>query len=496
MVEASVRKSLLLFFSAVCFVTGIARAQTSTAWKKLRGNSRTVPIISPADPGPGRAVALLEIPFGQSLFSHPEKVKALAGLQIESIELVYTTYAESKTFLQDNLNLRRVEELHRLLPGAFSQTWTGWQLTGQTAATAADSARQLFHGFIITYRPAPDAVTVAGEIAFLEKYFSRKPGGTNVGDPGSDPGSTGTTVKDSSSGIETDSKLSVKDRMRYTALQVAIKRLDIRQGVTVDTSKAYVVTQNDDYAVVKLDYRFQNHKLTKYDTVLISEIDTAMKRMTRKPPPFADSIFKMVMRRNAHWENIVLICDVTGSMSPYTAQIFEWLSDPSTRKKIKQCFFFNDGDGKAERDKKNGSTGGIYGVRSSQFDSIFNTATLAMHKGDGGMTPENNIEAALYAIAHSQNDSLTDIIMIADNLSTPHDMALLKKINRPVHVIACGSRHGINPCYLKIARVTKGSVHTMNDDAGNLEYLENEQVIKIGKENFKIIGDDFFQTHD
>ncbi|TND09929.1 MAG: hypothetical protein FD123_611 [Bacteroidetes bacterium] len=485
MVFSLCRIRMWVIFSGLFVLPVFLQAQTQQAEKALKANSRLVSSIERTETTAGRETVYLEMPFGKATFTDPAQVQKLSGLLIESVELVYTRFAVSENFDQQDLDKERLQQLHKLLPGAFAESWTGWQLTGQTSPATADSARNMFHGFVVTYRPAPSPGGMKEEIEFLEKFFSKKPGDETT--TGSNP-----AVVDSSGSISTDSKMTFAERQRYTALQLAIKKLDRNPAITVDTTRARVVKQTGDYAVVQLHYRFMNHKRSKFDTIRISEIDTAMKILNRKPPPFADSIIITVLKRNRQWKNIVLVCDLTGSMAPYTAQVFELFREAPEIKKVDQFIFFNDGDARTK--KPVGRTGGLYPVRTHDYDSMMTTALRTMKGGDGGDTPENNIEAALLAIA--ENDSLSDIVMIADNLSTPRDMELLKKVNRPVHVIACGSRYGLNPCYLKIARVTKGSVHTMRDDVGNLEFLQDEQTIKIGKENFKIQGDDFFQTRD
>ncbi len=54
-------------------------------------------------------------------------------------------------------------------------------------------------------------------------------------------------------------------------------------------------------------------------------------------------------------------------------------------------------------------------------------------------------------------------MLVADD-SPVRDMALLKRIKKPIHVIFCGTVKGINSEYLKIAYQTKGSIHTANSD--------------------------------
>lgn len=85
-----------------------------------------------------------------------------------------------------------------------------------------------------------------------------------------------------------------------------------------------------------------------------------------------------------------------------------------------------------------------------------------MKKGNGGDSPENDLEAVLTGIQYLTD--FEDILLIADNKSPVRDIELLEKINRPVHVLLCDVRGTIHPDYIKIARETGGTLHTLKED--------------------------------
>lgn len=491
---------LLLLFSGL-----ISNAQVHPVENELRQNSRVVPVLPAPEPYPGRTVVFLPTPFAKANLIDPAKAAALRGTVIESVELVYTTFATSPDFDQQNLNKRRLQELYRLLPEAFTNSMVQWQLTGQNKATVVDSARNLFHGFVITYRPAPTpesmleewtAIETMLKMTAKERYRPSEPGSTSTSTSTTTSSSSTTTTSSSSTGItmtgtfkgDIDS-MDAGTRQRYTALRIAMHHLGNREGVTLDSNKCRISKVTTDYSIVELHYRLMNHKRSRFDTIPNTVVDTTT-ILVRKPfDKFPDTIIYNVMRRNP-WDNMVIICDVTGSMSPYTAQVFLWLDEAVKAGRIKSFVFFNDGDGKNDKSKKMGKVGGLYPIKASSIDSIKDKARTAMRNGDGGDCPENNIEALLYAAA--RNDTNTSYIMIADNLATPRDLELLKGFTQPVHIIACSARGGINPEYLKIARYTKGSVHTLHYDFYGLGDLEDGAVIHIGKESFHIKGNNFF----
>ena len=85
-----------------------------------------------------------------------------------------------------------------------------------------------------------------------------------------------------------------------------------------------------------------------------------------------------------------------------------------------------------------------------------------------------------------------DLIMIADNGAPIKDISLLKGFKIPVHIIVCGSYDGeIHPDYLKVARKTKGSVHTMEDDLKNLAAIAEGGHIEVGGTKYYLMGGEF-----
>lgn len=181
---------------------------------------------------------------------------------------------------------------------------------------------------------------------------------------------------------------------------------------------------------------------------------------------------------------MLVVTDLTGSMSPYTAELLLWFRLAQNTGRVEHLVFFNDGDGKSDSLKVLGKTGGLYDIRPESFEEIAKLANQVVEKGNGGDEPENNVEALLYGLKVCPE--CEEVIMISDNWATPRDIALLKKLTKPVRVILCGTEEGINPDYLNLARDTGGSVHTIKEDIDDLLNLNEGQEIKIGKETFII----------
>ena len=199
---------------------------------------------------------------------------------------------------------------------------------------------------------------------------------------------------------------------------------------------------------------------------------------------FRDTTVLAVLDRQKEWKDAVIVCDVTGSMNPYMVQTLIWLKLNCRATKAGSYTFFNDGDGKADSEKKIGATGGVYTTTLNNYDSVQNLMFRTMQKGCGGDAPENNIEAILAALKAKPDTK--EVIMIADNYANVKDIALLARVNRPVRVIVCGADKGINTDYLNIARVTGGSIHTIESDLTNLVKLNEGEIFTFKSQKYKI----------
>lgn len=202
-------------------------------------------------------------------------------------------------------------------------------------------------------------------------------------------------------------------------------------------------------------------------------------------------VISSVFQRNKNWSNMLVNCDLTGSMGIYSSQLFIWYKLNMTKNKVQHFVFFNDGDGQRSSDKVAGSTGGIYHSKAKDFEALRKVATKCMTNGGGGDVQENDVEALLEGFDKCKDCG--DVILIADNWANMRDFEMIKKINRPVHVILCGAQFGINVQYLDLARATGGSVHTIEKDISNLMDLKEGEKIRIGGKFYKIDNGGFIK---
>jgi hypothetical protein len=222
-----------------------------------------------------------------------------------------------------------------------------------------------------------------------------------------------------------------------------------------------------------------------YKTEGVAEVK---KRLDKKSEVPGDTTVIAVLKRNPGWKKELIVADFTGSMSPYFEQVFLWFYLKKFSSPV-NFVFFNDGDLKPDASKRVGSTGGVYPFTTDNVDTLIQQGLFVMQKGNGGDTPENDVEAISTGL--KKFDKVKELILIADNWADMRDYPLIKTIDKPVHVILCGTQFGINTQYLDLAKATGGSIHTMEEDLTNLAKIREGEKIIINKTEFIIRGGKF-----
>ena len=405
-----------------------------------------------------------------------------------------------------------------------------WKIIGQTACSSPRQGDDYFHGFVITYRPTSTEETVEKEIEYIEKVLSGK-------DPHSEITELEVTEESEVFTIVEEMptyKGGEKALFEYLSKSIKYPSIAKDKGIQGIVYISFVINESGEVTSVRpirgigggcdeeavrviksmpkwtpgkqrgkpvstaytLPIRFTlDGSMPVTESVFYTgELSSTSDTVAGSPLTYAyptnyyvsDSTIFKVLNRNPNWNKMLVVCDFTGSMSPYTAQLLVWhkLNIETNKQRIEYFTFFNDGDHKPDRQKRIGKTGGIYQSQAKNFKDIKDLAEKTMRAGYGGDTPENNIEALLEAIKKCEN--CEDIIMIADNFATPRDLSLLQNVDKPVRVILCGTYGGINTAYLDIVRQTKGSLHTIEDDILNLMDLNEGEEITIGNRLYQI----------
>ena len=362
-------------------------------------------------------------PFAQPIILNPEQEKLLAEKVVLKIELVYTKFRTSPSFNQEKLNHNRLKELKKVAPQLFENPLWEYELISQTNGSSREYCNNMFHGFIITFRPSSSKETLKKEGDYLQNLIT-------------------SMHKNDSLNSDTVPK-SYTIKTHY----------DMNVGYLHDT-----IWFVDTFPKPSPPDFFYNHNLYKDSTVI--------------------NIFE----RNNSWKNFIVVTDVTGSMSPYSAQVFVWLKAQAENKKANYFVFFNDGDDKDSHKKKPLDTKGVYVCENLNIDTVAETAVYCMQKGSGGgESLENDVEAIIEGIKYSPSSDA--VILVADNMEMMRDYKYINKIKKPVHVILCGTKGRVNIQYLDLARETKGSLHTYHTDLYHLnEIKENEHFLIDGNE--------------
>lgn len=203
-----------------------------------------------------------------------------------------------------------------------------------------------------------------------------------------------------------------------------------------------------------------------------------------------------IFNRNKQWKRKLVVCDITGSMSPYIAELMVWLKLNFEKEKGIQFVFFNDGDNKPDHLKVAGKTGGIYYTQPKSYDELLNFASTVAAKGSGGDAPENNIEALIKAIQSAQD--YDEIIMIADSYAPISDIKLCKHIQKPIHTILCGYQSGniVEPDYISLSWSSRGSIHTIEQDIETIAKTMDGQIITLYGRKYKLLNGRFIPLNE
>ena len=366
----------------------------------------------------------ISMPFAKKTVLNPEQKRKLRERVVIKLELIYTKYRTATSFNQKRLNTNRLIELNKLFPNLFENRFWDFNLISQTNGDSREICNKMPHGFVVTFRPNSSNNTLKTEANYLSDLASS------------------ILKQDSLNNDDTPKKFIIKTHY------------DLNVGYLHDT----------------IYYRDTIQPPTVPDFFYLQSL-------------YNDTSVLSAFRRNNAWNNFIVVADVTGSMSPYSAQVIVWLKKQSENKKAKYFVFFNDGDEKESRKKLPLETKGVYVTKNKDLKTVVNSITKCMLNGSGGgENLENDIEAIMDGA--KQYPEADEVVLVADNLESMRDYDYIKKINKPVHIILCGSEHRVNVQYLDLARQTKGSIHTPRSDVKNLQNIKEGEHFFIDEKEY------------
>ena len=452
--------------------------------------------------GFGEYQVAIRFPYGSPRVLNPADYDSIKPFGKISVEYIYTKYTQSQPN-QKELDRARFVALQSLAPDLFSDPGIRWDIIVQNSATTADSARRLFHGFVISYQPpVTDArkSEIKGELDMLVDCAKKRP----PADAPKFPGGTDSLQRWMEQHVKfPKDELTTKGTSRAALLEFQIDPLT-HSPKNIRVSKGASVKHNEHIKAIAAKMPAWGPGKQGFEfTVLLqfslgedgkARIDCGPLRGYRPADCTglkSDSLVMKVLERNKNWKKLLVVEDVTGSMMPFMADLLLWNALKGNLQNTEHFVFFNDGDQKKDFDKEIGKTGGIYNTKPKNVDVLEEVMITAIAGGEGGDTPENDIEAIIEGIQKCPD--CEEVVLIADNNATPRDLELLDKVTKPVHVVLCGVRYRPNPAHLLIAWKTKGSLHTIKEDITTLAGMQEGESVTVMGKRFKIVNGKFVE---
>lgn len=402
--------------------------------------------------GPAISALKLDLGYLSPDIDNRWALKQLENAEVLAIDIVYSDYPKYGGF--ERLTKNRIKEVGHFIPGSLTNSAIQWNLVAQTNCHDRPSAEKLFHGVYVYYRQKPTEASMIKEKELLKEYIEALRGEKSVELP-----------------FTSSFEIMLDSEDPYI-------------------EKGEVVPDFVDRSIYD-EMTYETEEYTLGDSINI-KVKRPIVPVASIPPvamvPWAqDSVLLSVLRRN-NWPDMMITMDVTGSMYPYTAQLFTWLALQKGQD-VEQYVFYNDGDRTPDRKKVIGETGGIYATKSDIPQHIEGTVYNTMRKGGGGDCPENDLEAIIKGL--STCEACKNVVLVADNWSPIKDIKLLEQVKVPIKIVLCGAWAGVNVEYLNLARATGGSIHLMEHDLTELASMQEGNEITILNQSYKIVRGKF-----
>ncbi|MFT6500684.1 MAG: hypothetical protein ACJASQ_000793 [Crocinitomicaceae bacterium] len=500
-------KIIVLFI--VSSISSVLFSQNTEAINDILDQTRVR--IDQIYPEQSKSTSLISSTFSKEGISKDGNLKDLTVLKIYYI---YTKYRQSASFNQRALDKKRLAQLNELLPGVLSNPYIDWAIVEQTGCSKPKEGSSYFHGFVLVHQPISSEEERLREIKELEAFLANPNGkfakteldplkkklnleeapeliaksevsrSTREAEFAQGPYALHKYLKENVSPIGDitlrrddewvktkieigekgdiieitflgDYKTYIKDEVRSALLNMPNWSPEIKNGDSINSSVNLEIRVSYSRAVNGMYTRngkkpnFTEYEMmTPIESVVLSEEDEQKMEILESSPLYLNlNLLDKV-------EKVAVVMDVTASMNSNLAGLSWWIYNNTDTLRIPSYTFFNDGDNRKDSKKKIGEIGGIY--QANFAGRVAPTIIEAMYSGNGGDSQENDVEAVLYA---QQSTPAADaILLIADNNSEVRDMALLKDVQKKVHVIICGKPKAIRINYLDIAQATGGDI--------------------------------------
>lgn len=403
--------------------------------------------------------------FGHGRISNVEMPEDFLKGNIIAIDYYYTSFKTDTNFDQVTLDSARWANLEVMYPVVFAKVdQVPVRFIEQTLAQSKKDALFFYHGFVVHYQ-VHDMATEEREkeIVYVEKIFKRGFEGDEAPKWGSVRQVSGTRAKDILSVWGYSMNLGKPD----TVIRSHAKW--VKQTAKKNAKRHFITAYKESYQVAS-------------DTILVNLYRVPENYYPGStPPPFSRGMFGLMEKSYAEsklrymafkkpklvnevsgdllgslksfeGDSIVLVIDVTSSMTKSIAQVLKWAHSSKMRDRIKGVVLFNDGNSTLNKDKVIGSTGGIYFVKG--LENLQLTMVTAMRAGSGGDGVENDLEALIKA---KKEFGKGEYVLVADNLCRPRDFSLISKIKFPVNVLICNGVEA-KDYYMDLVEGTGGEI--------------------------------------
>lgn len=452
---------------------------------------------------PGQVI--VEMPFGYSnVLKVSGDTNGLKNAGDIFVDVACTDYPINASLV--SLNKSRVASFLKRFPFVQENQLAQVNFFQQTDGALREKAITMFHGLVVKFRPRQTIENAKKEVVKLDSIVKTGSPKTII--------KPAATVKKPDSAIATLEKLYAQRPRKFqngtwyiqvgrggiVSLDADVpKKNPLDSFITREPKDALKenLISKDEYKEFKgsTSIRIYYPHWVVLDSVMpkkTATVTTTKPSVTIIANKIPDTSIIRILDRNK-WEKATIVGDVTGSMYKYTAQLLLWVKTNPIGSLAKNFVFFNDGDNMPDKDKKLGSTGGIYYKNCNTYPEVEALLRGTMLKGNGGDYPENNIEALIQGEKAFPDAEFQ--VMIADNWAAIKDKVLWQHLTKPVRVVICGaSEVNVNIDYLNLARRTKGSVHLMESDLFNLAGLKEGEILRVGKNTFRVQNGMFVET--
>lgn len=302
----------------------------------------------------------------------------------------------------------------------------------------------------------------------------------------------------------TSTKTEITQEKKSTPVALKAKEPvfpELYNEASSNTSEPLANLKINKLASRKIAYPAEKHAdLSDKEILFLSSSAVSMSdkisRVRQLGRTFELTSYQALDRNIEKWKNVVVVCDITSSMFPYTTQVFDWMSENLDNTSIKGIVFFTDCDslGNQTRGKLPGK---MFMVKTRDELTLWDTMFTAINNTENNKDrAENNIEALLFA--EKNFPEADEIVMIADNSSPVKDMKNLSKVKKKTHIILCGETYerdlAFQSDYVQIAKKTHGTIHTFEDDIENPSNIKEMTVIRVGHIYFRFQKGKFYTT--